>query len=80
MQQLTGEYDAKGEKLADEMGTLYAEQTELRKEELLALRRGALTIEQSAIQEMLGQDTISDIAYRDLIEDVDKQRQALEEE
>lgn len=80
MQQMTGEYEAKGEKLADDIGALYEEQKGLRKEELLAIRQGALVIEQSALQEMLRQGTISDKAYRELIEEVDKQRQALEEE
>ena len=35
MQQMSYEYEAKGEKLADEIGALYEEQIELRNEELL---------------------------------------------
>ncbi len=72
-------YEAKGEVLADEIGTLYEEQKALRDEEVLSTWQGALVIEQSALQEMLRQGTISDKAYRELVEEVNEQQHALEE-
>ncbi len=78
MQQMTYEYEAKGEKLAEEISALYEEQMELREEELLVTRQGAIIVEQSALQEMLRQGTISDKAYRDLVEELNEQQHSLD--
>ena len=78
MQQMTSEYEAKGEKLAEEISALYVEQKQMREEEMLSTRQGALVIEQSALQEMLRQGAISDKAYRELVEEVNARQHALE--
>ncbi len=80
MEQMSSEYEAKGEKLAEEIGTLYEIQTELREEALLATRQSALVIEQSALQELLRQGTVSDRAYRKLVEEINEQQNELGEQ
>ena len=78
-QQLTDENRAQAGRLGDEISTLYAEQDELRQEELERVRFSALDVQRSAFQELMRQGIVSEQAYRTLIQDVNQQQQELED-
>lgn len=78
LQQMSSEYETKGEKLADQISILYEQQADLRKDALEATRQGALVVEQSALQEMLRQGAISDKVYRSMVEALNEQQHELD--
>jgi CPA1 family monovalent cation:H+ antiporter len=79
VQQLTAEYQTQDARWVEEMRALYEQQEELRQAELRRMRQNAVTIQRSAIQDLLRQGLLSEPAYQALVQELNQQQQTLDD-